>query len=253
MTDQRKTLKLKSHVYARLEALKRESETWDGFITRLLNETEGAEDTIQKAVSLLEDAVKCERCKAYLASAVEIAGDQYCRDCALEVDASNPTNPVEESQDERISHDAKTSYDNYGGLREDTVWMVNDNTPVTRWPLSLEKKWWNLVNDLGKKGWFGEATNRHNVGNDLLERERYFRQTPDQQHKWDGRTPYEFMAYTIRASNSDRPPYWTFSIESYRRDGWPEEVLAEVESLLEEPEGQYANLNLPTWLLKKDN
>jgi hypothetical protein len=247
MTDERKTLKLKPHVYTRLETLKRDNETWDGFITRLLDEAAEAEAVVEKAVNLLENAVNCGRCQAYVASAVDIAGDPYCRDCALQVDQSSSNAPFEESKDKRVSPEIGTSYDNYGGLREDTVWMVDDETTITRWPLSLEKKWWDLVNDLGSKGRFGEATNRHNVGNDLYERERYFRSTPDQQRKWHDNTPYEFMAYTIRASDPNRPPYWKFSIESYRRDGWPEEVLAEVESLLEEREGLYVDPDLAEW------
>lgn len=233
MADSRKTLKLKVETYARLEALKRPSETWDGFFGRFLDEAEEAVGVIERATELLEAATECARCHAYLASSVVIAGDDYCRDCAFEVDpygAVGVDEVVEEG--EPAAPTEGKSYDDYGGLREDTVWMDGDNTPITRWPHSLETKWWDFVNDLGYKWWFGKTTYQHGVRNDRNERLRYFRQTPEQQRRWNQMTPYEFMAYTIRKSDPNRPPYWRHSIESFRRDGWPEEVLAEVEAIL---------------------
>jgi predicted CopG family antitoxin len=244
MADERKTLKLKPDVYARLEAHKQENETWDGFFIRLVDEAEEVEEVIERATSLLESTVKCARCHAYLASAVVIAGDEYCRDCAFEVDPYGAAEINEKVEDEPAPTSGAKSYENYGGLREDTVWRPSDETSVTRWPLSIEQKWWDLANELGYKWWFGKATNRHNVGNDLLERERYFRQTPQQQRKWNQRTPSEFMAYLIRASDPNRPPYWNYSIESFRRDGWPEEILAEIEAILAEPESMNVNFEI---------
>jgi hypothetical protein len=241
----RKTLKISEDTYRHLESLKRSGETWDGLLQRL---GEVGDWSPEKTPS-------CTRCHAYLADWVEIGDDNYCRDCAKKVDSSTRETPVKPESTFRSPNQAEVStqgrtVEDYGGLREDTVRMADDDTQITRWPLSLEQKWWGFVEELDRRRWFTKSRTSFGTGNDDRARERYFRSPPEMQRKHNHMTPVEFLAYIIRASNPERPPYWRYSIESLRRDGWPEEVLEEVKALLKPPSNLDQNL---AWLLTPES